>query len=31
VGQKDPHHLAENLQLADRAPWERREFLNYLA
>jgi aryl-alcohol dehydrogenase-like predicted oxidoreductase len=31
VGQKDPHHLAENLQLADREPWERREFLNYLA
>jgi aryl-alcohol dehydrogenase-like predicted oxidoreductase len=31
VGQKDPKHLSENLQLAERAPWEPREFENYLA
>ncbi|MCI4352957.1 MAG: aldo/keto reductase [Thermoplasmata archaeon] len=31
VGQKEPAHLAENLRLADRAPWERREFETYLA
>jgi aryl-alcohol dehydrogenase-like predicted oxidoreductase len=31
VGQKEPDHLAENLQLAQRAPWERREFQSYLA
>jgi aryl-alcohol dehydrogenase-like predicted oxidoreductase len=31
VGQKDPRHLAENLQLADRTPWDRREFESYLA
>jgi aryl-alcohol dehydrogenase-like predicted oxidoreductase len=31
VGQKDPNHLSENLRLADRAPWDRREFQNYLA
>jgi len=31
VGQKDPGHLSENLQLADRAPWDRREFQTYLA
>jgi aryl-alcohol dehydrogenase-like predicted oxidoreductase len=31
VGQKSPAHLTENLQLAERAPWERREFETYLA
>jgi aryl-alcohol dehydrogenase-like predicted oxidoreductase len=30
VGQKTPEHLAENLQLAERAPWERQEFESYL-
>lgn len=31
VGQKDPRHLAENLELATRPPWERREFETYLS
>jgi len=31
VGQKAPAHLAENLHLAEQAPWERREFQTYLA
>ena len=31
VGQKAPVHVAENLQLADRAPWTRQEFQSYLA
>jgi aryl-alcohol dehydrogenase-like predicted oxidoreductase len=31
VGQKEARHLAENLKLADRAPWDRREFQSYLA
>ncbi len=31
VGQKEPAHLAENLQLAERAPWAQREFQSYLA
>lgn len=31
VGQKEPGHLSENLQLADRPPWDRREFQRYLA
>lgn len=31
VGQKSPTHLAENLHLADRPPWEDREFQTYLA
>ncbi|MGC2288700.1 MAG: aldo/keto reductase [Thermoplasmata archaeon] len=31
VGQKEPDHLAENLRLADRSPWERRQFQTYLA
>ncbi|HLY76638.1 MAG TPA: aldo/keto reductase [Thermoplasmata archaeon] len=30
VGQKEPVHLAENLQLAERAPWALREFQSYL-
>jgi aryl-alcohol dehydrogenase-like predicted oxidoreductase len=30
VGQKEPGHLSENLQLADRSPWDRREFQSYL-
>jgi aryl-alcohol dehydrogenase-like predicted oxidoreductase len=31
VGQKDPGHLSENLQLASRPPWDLREFQNYLS
>lgn len=31
VGQKDPAHLAENLQLAEHSPWAAREFQSYLA
>ncbi|MGA7846239.1 MAG: aldo/keto reductase [Thermoplasmata archaeon] len=31
VGQKEPVHLAENLKLAGRAPWEPHEFQSYLA
>ena len=30
VGQKEPTHVSENLRLAERAPWDRREFENYL-
>lgn len=30
VGQKEPAHLSENLQLADRAPWDPWEFESYL-
>jgi aryl-alcohol dehydrogenase-like predicted oxidoreductase len=31
VGQKEPSHLSENLRLADRGPWDNREFQRYLA
>jgi aryl-alcohol dehydrogenase-like predicted oxidoreductase len=31
VGQKDPRHVAENLELARRSPWDAREFGMYLA
>jgi aryl-alcohol dehydrogenase-like predicted oxidoreductase len=31
VGQKEPRHLSENLELAARPPWDLREFQNYLA
>ena len=31
VGQKEPRHLAENLELAVRPPWPRREFETYLS
>lgn len=30
VGQKDPHHLSENLELAVRPPWDRTTFESVL-